>query len=101
MYICSLVNCQLFKNLFISDRFFRRIIVKYQFNLHLFFLLHDRFSGKQNQISSLYLGSVETYQISIGCYKFTILTCITGVIDYNDTKIQLPYLVGIIECAAD
>ena len=34
-------------------------------------------------------------------YEFTTLTCIPGVIHYNDSKIQLLDLPGIIEGAAE
>ena len=34
-------------------------------------------------------------------YEFTTLTCIPGVIHYNDTKIQLLDLPGIIEGASE
>ena len=34
-------------------------------------------------------------------YEFTTLTCIPGVIRYNDTKIQLLDLPGIIEGASE
>lgn len=34
-------------------------------------------------------------------YEFTTLTCIPGIINYNDTKIQLLDLPGIIEGASE
>jgi small GTP-binding protein len=34
-------------------------------------------------------------------YEFTTLTCIPGIIHYNDTKIQLLDLPGIIEGASE
>lgn len=34
-------------------------------------------------------------------YEFTTLTCIPGIIQYNDTKIQLLDLPGIIEGASE
>lgn len=34
-------------------------------------------------------------------YEFTTLTCIPGIVHYNDTKIQLLDLPGIIEGASE
>jgi len=36
----------------------------------------------------------------VAAYEFTTLTCIPGIINYNDCKIQLLDLPGIIEGAA-
>lgn len=40
-------------------------------------------------------------QSEAAAYEFTTLTCIPGVIHYNDAKIQLLDLPGIIEGAAE
>jgi small GTP-binding protein len=37
----------------------------------------------------------------VAAYEFTTLTCIPGIIHYNDSKIQLLDLPGIIEGAAE
>ena len=37
----------------------------------------------------------------VAAYEFTTLTCIPGVIHYNESKIQLLDLPGIIEGAAE
>ena len=39
--------------------------------------------------------------LQAAAYEFTTLTCIPGVIEYNDAKIQLLDLPGIIEGAAE
>ncbi|EAS01083.1 developmentally-regulated GTP-binding protein (macronuclear) [Tetrahymena thermophila SB210] len=52
--------------------------------------------GKSTLLSSI----TETESLA-AAYEFTTLTCIPGVINYNDTKIQLLDLPGIIEGAAD
>lgn len=40
-------------------------------------------------------------QSEAASYEFTTLTCIPGIINYNDTKIQLLDLPGIIEGASE
>lgn len=52
--------------------------------------------GKSTLLSSI----TDTASLS-AAYQFTTLTCIPGVIHYNDAKIQLLDLPGIIEGAAD
>ncbi len=52
--------------------------------------------GKSTLLSSI----TDTQSLS-AAYEFTTLTCIPGVINYNDAKIQLLDLPGIIEGAAD
>jgi ribosome-interacting GTPase 1 len=52
--------------------------------------------GKSTLLSSI----TDTASLS-AAYEFTTLTCIPGVIHYNDAKIQLLDLPGIIEGAAD
>ena len=42
-----------------------------------------------------------TALLQAAAYEFTTLTCIPGVIEYNDAKIQLLDLPGIIEGAAE
>lgn len=49
---------------------------------------------------STLLASVTDTESAIAAYEFTTLTCIPGVINYKDTKIQLLDLPGIIEGAA-
>ena len=49
---------------------------------------------------STLLGSVTDTESCAAAYEFTTLTCIPGVIHYNDAKIQLLDLPGIIEGAA-
>src|SRR6266536_3248403 len=52
--------------------------------------------GKSTLLSSI----TDTASLS-AAYEFTTLTCIPGVINYNDAKIQLLDLPGIIEGAAE
>lgn len=52
--------------------------------------------GKSTLLSSV----TDTASLS-AAYQFTTLTCIPGVIHYNDAKIQLLDLPGIIEGAAE
>ena len=52
--------------------------------------------GKSTLLSSV----TDTASLS-AAYEFTTLTCIPGVIHYNDAKIQLLDLPGIIEGAAE
>jgi len=49
---------------------------------------------------STLLSSVTETESAQAAYEFTTLTCIPGVINYKDTKIQLLDLPGIIEGAA-
>merc|ERR1711990_573961 len=49
---------------------------------------------------STLLGCVTETESCAAAYEFTTLTCIPGVIHYNDAKIQLLDLPGIIEGAA-
>ena len=50
---------------------------------------------------STLLTSITETESLVAAYEFTTLTCIPGVINYNNTKIQLLDLPGIIEGAAD
>ena len=50
--------------------------------------------------STLLTSVTDTASLS-AAYEFTTLTCIPGVIHYNDAKIQLLDLPGIIEGAAE
>eukprot|EP01015_Nassula_variabilis_P001799 TRINITY_DN10979_c0_g1_i3.p1 TRINITY_DN10979_c0_g1~~TRINITY_DN10979_c0_g1_i3.p1 ORF type:complete len:184 (-),score=50.50 TRINITY_DN10979_c0_g1_i3:61-612(-) len=52
--------------------------------------------GKSSLLSKL-----TTTQSEVASYEFTTLTCIPGVIQYNEAKIQLLDLPGIIEGAAE
>lgn len=52
--------------------------------------------GKSTLLTSI----TDTASLS-AAYEFTTLTCIPGVINYNDAKIQLLDLPGIIEGAAE
>ena len=49
---------------------------------------------------SSFLNLVTNTESQAAAYAFTTLTCIPGVIDYKDTKIQLLDLPGIIEGAS-
>merc|ERR1712157_562794 len=49
---------------------------------------------------STLLSTVTKTESEQASYEFTTLTCIPGVIEYNDAKIQLLDLPGIIEGAA-
>jgi len=49
---------------------------------------------------STLLSTITTTKSEIAAYEFTTLTCIPGVIDYKDAKIQLLDLPGIIEGAS-
>ncbi len=49
---------------------------------------------------STLLSSVTATESLQAAYEFTTLTCIPGIINYKDTKIQLLDLPGIIEGAA-
>jgi len=50
---------------------------------------------------STLLTSITETESLVAAYEFTTLTCIPGIIHYNETKIQLLDLPGIIEGAAD
>jgi len=50
---------------------------------------------------STLLSAVTTTESLAAAYEFTTLTCIPGVIHYNDCKIQLLDLPGIVEGAAE
>lgn len=50
---------------------------------------------------STLLCSITETESLVAAYEFTTLTCIPGIINYNETKIQLLDLPGIIEGAAD
>ena len=49
---------------------------------------------------STLLSSITETESDAAAYEFTTLTCIPGIINYRDTKIQLLDLPGIIEGAA-
>ncbi|XP_065312973.1 developmentally-regulated GTP-binding protein 2-like isoform X2 [Gordionus sp. m RMFG-2023] len=49
---------------------------------------------------STFLNTVTNQHSEQAAYEFTTLTCIPGIINYNDAKIQLLDLPGIIEGAA-
>ncbi|KAH0479378.1 MAG: hypothetical protein KVP17_002196 [Porospora cf. gigantea B] len=50
---------------------------------------------------STLLTSMTGVNSEVGAYDFTTLTCVPGVYTFNDTKVQLLDLPGIIEGAAD
>lgn len=50
---------------------------------------------------STLLSSITDTESLAAAYEFTTLTCIPGVINYNDAKIQLLDLPGIIEGASE
>lgn len=50
---------------------------------------------------STLLNRLTNTQSQVSALEFTTLTCIPGIIQYNDTKLQLLDLPGIIEGAAD
>jgi uncharacterized protein len=50
---------------------------------------------------STLLSELTTTESEVASYEFTTLTCIPGVIHYNDAKIQLLDLPGIIEGASE
>ncbi|KAF1744324.1 LOW QUALITY PROTEIN: hypothetical protein MXB_302, partial [Myxobolus squamalis] len=49
---------------------------------------------------STLLSSLTDCESEVAAYEFTTLTCIPGMLEYNDTKIQLLDLPGIIEGAS-
>ncbi len=50
---------------------------------------------------STLLTSITETESLVAAYEFTTLTCIPGIIKYNNTKIQLLDLPGIIEGASE
>ena len=50
---------------------------------------------------STFLSTVTQTESAVAAYEFTTLTCIPSTLDYNDAKIQLLDLPGIIEGAAE
>lgn len=66
--------------------------------------------GSKHVCVCIYVGSVGKStlltmltgtQSEAAAYEFTTLTCIPGIINYNDAKIQLLDLPGIIEGASE
>ena len=67
----------------------------------IMFLWSDLALGFPSVGKSTILTALTGTKSEAAAYEFTTLTCIPGVIHYNDAKIQLLDLPGIIEGAAE
>lgn len=64
-------------------------------------LLGNMIAGFPSVGKSTLLTALTGTKSEAAAYEFTTLTCIPGVIHYNEAKIQLLDLPGIIEGAAE